>query len=386
MSRTKQEYRLRTIRDIYYYKLPTMRTFKSTGCRVKAKAVAYVLNILCEKKTHKKDSAGLTDTTFKVYARDFFDYNKCPRVKRLRAEGKDLTQRYCKEARRDLTNFVFKTRFANLKMKNIRRSDVLDLRSELMGLTTPGRVNDIIRTVGTVFSEAVYREDVLYNPISKISKLKESHSEVQTYTDEDYRKMFDPRDPEKMIRIWGSYADFVFEFIECNTGMRNGEVRCLQWGNVDFENDVIYVVQAFKDQESNIIGPPKNGKRRVAGMCEELKCVLQYYKEHYAYHTNDEDFVCSIKNGRPFAYTRNRRHHRSGLENAGVEHRGHHIYRHTFNTNLLSANDVKDSDIRLSTGWSDERIQQNYSHNELSAAKNVTKAQNSYWDRQRQTA
>ena len=381
MGREKQEYRLRTIGDVYYYKLPSMKNFKSTGQRTKARAQSFILDLIASQKETGKPGIDASDKTFRQYAKYFFDYNKCPRVNRLRAEGKDLTKRYCDEARSVLVNYVFKSRFANLKMKNIRRSDVLDLRAQLLKMTTPGRVNDIITIVGIVFSEAVYREDILYNPVAKTSKLKTEKKEITPYSDEDYRKMFDYRDWQKMIKIWGSYADFIFEFIECNTGMRNGEVRCLKWRNVDFKNNVIYVVEAFKDQQSKITGPPKNGKKRVAAMCEELKEALLLYKEKFAIHKLDSDYVCSILNGRPFAYTRNRRHHNQGLINAGVEHRGHHTYRHTFNSNLMAGNDVKDSDIRLSTGWSDERIQDNYTHNEMNAARNVSEAQNHYWEK-----
>lgn len=68
MSRTKQEYRLRTIGDVYYYKLSTMNTFKSTGCRTKAKAISFVLDLINKKKTDTKDKDGLTEATFNYYA------------------------------------------------------------------------------------------------------------------------------------------------------------------------------------------------------------------------------------------------------------------------------------------------------------------------------
>ena len=379
MSKSKQEVTYKKRGKYYYYKTKTMTNFKTTEKTTKSEAEAFVLSLLSDQSKPNNHLTDFSTLTFKKYAKDFFDYKKCPRLNRLRAEGKERVKRSCDNARANLVNYVFKTQFATMKMKDIRKADVLLLRQDLLKKTTPRRVNDIIGTVKTVFNEAVYNEHLFYNPVSNISKLKEEHKTVKPFTFEELTKMFDIDDEEKMIAIWGTYADFVFSFIECNTGMRNGEVRALKWKCVDFENNVIYVDSAFKDQESKIIGPPKNGKSRIAPLCSQLKTVLIIYKEKYAFHSDPEDFVCCHKNRTPFNYKRNIRHQKSALENASVEYRGTHTFRHSFSTNLSSERLASSEDLRTTSGWADERIKERYTHIELSAAQHVSQAQEQFW-------
>lgn len=148
--------------------------------------------------------------------------------------------------------------------------------------------------------------------------------------------MFDINNSEKMIEIWGSYADFVFEFLELNSGMRNAEVRCLKWKNVDIKGGQISIEETFKDHKDKIIGRPKNGTNRFFIMSDNLKKVLTEYKEKYAPNTKPTDFVFSYKDGSHWGYTHTKNHHMSGLKNAKVEYRKQHTYRHTFNTIFFS--------------------------------------------------
>lgn len=389
MSKSKQEVTYKKRGKYYYFKTKTMTNFKTTEKTTKSEAERFVLDLLSDQKQPNYNMTDYSSFTFKKYAKDFFDYEKCPRLNRLRAEGKTRTKRSCDSARKDLVNFVFKTHFASLKMKDIRKTDVLQLRQDLLKKTTPGRVNDIIGTVRTVFSEAEYNEHVFYNPASKISKLKEEHKTTKPFTYEELSKMFDVEDEEKMKDIWGTYADFVFSFIECNTGMRNGEVRALKWKNVDFENNVIYVDSAFKDQESLTLGPPKNNKSRIAPLCSQLKRVLLIYRDKYCYHIKPEDFVCCHRDRTPFNYKRNIRHQKAALEKADVEYRGMHTFRHSFNTNLTAEQLATSSDLRATSGWSDERIRERYTHIEMSAAQHVSEAQEKFWimnEKKRETA
>lgn len=47
------------------------------------------------------------------------------------------------------------------------------------------------------------------------------------------------------------------------TGMRAGEIHALQWGNVDFQNDPLEILD------------PKSGRNRMAFMTPEVKSMLQ---------------------------------------------------------------------------------------------------------------
>ena len=129
------------------------------------------------------------------------------------------------------------------------------------------------------FNDCIYREDIENNPMSCIKKLVEKKSEKVPFTMEDYRKMFPINNEEEIIRLWGSFSKFILEFIECNTGMRNGEVRCLKWEDIDFDNNTIVIRHSFKSGSTDRIGLPKNGRTRLTGMCDVLKKMLKLYRE-----------------------------------------------------------------------------------------------------------
>lgn len=127
MSNSKQEVTYKKRGKYYYFKTKTMTNFKTTEKTTKSEAERFVLDLLSDQKQPNYNMTDYSSFTFKKYAKDFFDYEKCPRLNRLRAEGKTRTKRSCDSARKDLVNFVFKTHFASLKMKDIRKTDVADL-------------------------------------------------------------------------------------------------------------------------------------------------------------------------------------------------------------------------------------------------------------------
>ncbi len=380
MGRLKQPYIIKKKDGSknYYYKTASMNYFKSTGLKTKREAEEYVQTVLAEESKH--NVKGITNKTFGEYTKDYFVEGKCPRTNRLRSEKGDRgpSERYVKECRRLLQKKIRPTFFSNLKMKDIRRRDVLDLRDKLLEDNTPGVVNDCIAVLSLIFNEGIYREELDYNPISGINKLNENPKPKVPFTLKELKALFPIDDEKEILRIWKTFGDFILEFIEFNTGMRNSEVRCLKWKNVDLDNQIIYVREAFKDMNNKIVGPPKNGKERRTGMSDALKRMLELYKEKYTNFTAPNDFVCCYrKSGKAFLKKHSRDSHNEGLERAGVEHKGHHAYRHTFNS--LLKNKVSDWDIQTTTGWSDSEIQRRYTHTEDSSLKNVREGVDGIW-------
>ena len=263
-------------------------------------------------------------------------------------------------------------------MKNIKRKDVLDFRDYLRQTNTPGVVNDCMEVLRLIFNEGIFREELEYNPLSGVSRLDVKPKPKTPYTPDELRKMFPIDNEDEIIRIWKTFGDFIVEYLEFNTGMRNSEVRCLKWKNVDLDNQIIYVRESFKDEYNKIIGPPKNGKERMTGMSDNLKRMLVLYKDKYTTFTNPDDYVCCLKkSGKPLPKKHTSLRHKQGLEKAGVSYRGQHVYRHTFNSLLKGK--VKDWDIQTTTGWSDGDIQKRYTHTESNSVKQITKGINSLW-------
>ena len=114
-------------------------------------------------------------------------------------------------------------------------------------------------------------------------------------------------------------------------------------------------------------------------MCAVLKKMLIKYRDKYSAHTAPDDFVCCWDNGEPYRYETTRDTHEKVLEKLGIGHRGQHVLRHTFNSNLRGNGYASDLDIRTSTGWRSEEIQDNYTHVEEMSSQNIKKGQDKVW-------
>ena len=87
--------------EVWYFKIPEMKCFKSTGETSKAMAMRYAERVIAEKR------AGKENPLFRDYAEPYFDWDRCPHATRLIAEGKNISERYCRNNRRLLEKYVF---------------------------------------------------------------------------------------------------------------------------------------------------------------------------------------------------------------------------------------------------------------------------------------
>ena len=87
MGREKKPYCIKKKGDYYYYKLPSMKNYKSTELKSETKAEKYVLDLI---KQIDKDNGVIIDTdkTFVSYTKDYFIWNKCPYFTRRMRQGR----------------------------------------------------------------------------------------------------------------------------------------------------------------------------------------------------------------------------------------------------------------------------------------------------------
>ena len=152
--------------------------------------------------------------------------------------------------------YVLPNRFSAIKGHEIRRSDILDLREELKKLTGINTVNKVISTVKTVLSEAYFREDIDRDPGSRIGNIKFEKRVRGVLTKEEVSSLF-----SEIPGPWIDLLTYSVFNLAAKTGMRCGEVLALMWFQIDFEQSIINVDQAWKD--SKTIGLPKSNKKRI---------------------------------------------------------------------------------------------------------------------------
>jgi integrase len=211
------------------------RKYISTGCTTKWQAWKFIQKYI---ETHKISS---TEKTFLEYAEPFFIWETCPRVERRRDEGKSIGKTWVKKCRQWLENHIFKDSFANKKMNEIRKADILDLRSRLKRKTTSmNTINKSIAVVTTILSEAYLREDIDRNPGIGVGNIKYKKAEKDIFSLPELHFLF-----SEIPGVWGDLLTYCVFNIAAQTGMRCGEILALTWEAVDPDNCTIDICQAL---------------------------------------------------------------------------------------------------------------------------------------------
>jgi integrase len=110
------------------------------------------------------------------------------------------------------------------------------------------------------------------------------------------------------------------------TGMRQGELRGLQWSSIDWQNQSVTVRHSRCDYKKELV-PPKSNKERHIPLDIDLYEVLHKRKKSTGYVFLDTD-------GQPFDNKRLARRLAKVRKAAGLRQIGWHTLRHTFATHL----------------------------------------------------
>ena len=203
---------------------------------------------------------------FVDYAAPFFIWDRCPHVRRLVDEGKEITRRWCEHQRGWLEKYVIgdpeakiePDPFALKPIGEITRADLVDFRSRLLGKLGDKRntANKVMGVVKVIFKESLFREEIGRDPTFKLGTMKEYRRVPGTFTAEELKALF----PGEGLGPWQDKYDFTCFLLAAETGMRRGEIIVLRWGSIDFEKARVYVNEAWKGGQE--IGTPKWGRKR----------------------------------------------------------------------------------------------------------------------------
>jgi len=124
-------------------------------------------------------------------------------------------------------------------------------------------------------------------------------------------------------------------FFAIATGMRQGEQRALIWGDIDWHNNRISVVKAYKHGEGNLGDPKTISSTREVDLAPELKSQLQ---ELYMRSGRPSDDQPIFQNkGKPIFKQKFIRVLGDACKKAGVDPIRWHDLRHFCASNLLQA-------------------------------------------------
>lgn len=207
-----------------------------------------------------------------------------------------------------------------LGWKIMREISVADLETwkaakseEVSGRT----VNKILTILGTCIEDAFVQGEVDSNVVRKVRRAREESKEMSFLTPPEVRKLINA---ESEIRPMVATAIL--------TGVRQGELLALRWGDVDLENRVLRIRRSCR--KGRLSEPKTESSIRSVTIPLELCEILKPLK-------GPDDSLCFQKDGKPWSVNvLVRGYFHPLLDGLGIKRIRWHDLRHTYATIMLS--------------------------------------------------
>jgi integrase len=195
------------------------------------------------------------------------------------------------------------------------------------GVTVP-TLRKVLITLGAVLTYAVRMRYIDFNPCREVEKPKGQSA----HTDEEEMVILQPDELQALFDAGANQKERVLFMAATLTGMREGELLGLQWGDIDWFNSQVHVKRTFN--HGRFYEPKSKASRRKIDMAPELVAELKAWK--LACPISDLDLVFSSEVGTPQDATNMlRRQFFPALRRAGLPRIRFHGLRHTYASLLI---------------------------------------------------
>jgi len=209
-------------------------------------------------------------------------------------------------------------------------------------------INKCLTLLGALYRYGLKHRWVSYNPASLVSKLKQTTSAKQEFIDNNILT------PAEINALLGTsdarYKPLLMTAVL--TGLRQGELLGLRWGDIDWKANQIHVRQSWSG--GRFSEPKTKSSRRKVDMPEVLVAELKRWKLRCP--VGEHDLVFPNSDGKP-EHPSNvlRRGFFPALRRAGLRKIRFHDLRHTY-ASLLIANKEEPKRIQTLMGHSSIKI------------------------------
>jgi integrase len=196
--------------------------------------------------------------------------------------------------------------FSGRRLNDINAFMVEEYKKERLLEVSPATVNREVACCKAMFNKAVEWGLIKDSPVKTVKLLREKNTRTRFLEKEEIIRLVD--NCSKHLRP--------VVIVAVGTGMRKGEILGLKWSDIDFNNNIIYLLDT------------KNGERRNVPLSKWCRAALIKIRKH-----PESPYVFCHKDGKPFINMR--KSFKSALDGAGISDFRFHDLRHTFASQLI---------------------------------------------------
>lgn len=276
-----------------------------------------------------------------------FFVDGCPHVDRLRLEGKHYSDRVRHSNRRVLELYLLPDPLMGSLVARVRRPDVLAFRDRVIARLGRCRQAQVVMAVlRIILREARFRELTDADPFLGVGLIRYEEQVRGALSSAAVRLLLERE-------RWEDEVHWLATWTAASTGLRAGEVRALQWRDLDLARHVILVRRNLPG-ESTVPDLPKWQKVRTCPYPGSLAALLEPCRGPPG------SWVFSRGSG-PIGYKRWAEALRVVARGAQMPEATLHILRHSLNTALRGAGHA-DELLRGAFGWASPDVQESYTH------------------------
>jgi len=224
--------------------------------------------------------------------------------------------------------------FGIMPLRDVTLPHVREFIKTLLGKQLAAKtIGNVILILKQMFKHAVQWGYLDSNPVQYVELPRGEEKEMDILTPAEIRRLLETQEePLQTLLLTAAL-----------TGMRQGELFGLQWGDIDFDGHRIHVRRSLWHGE---LGTPKSRRsRRAIDMAQTLEAAL-----HRLSAERHSEFVFCSRDGTPMdADNFRHREFPRALRRAGLRHIRFHDLRHTY-TSLLIAQGAHPKYIQAQLG------------------------------------
>lgn len=251
--------------------------------------------------------------------------------------------------------------FGNYNIADIKSHHIDKWQNTLLGNYSTTTVKRCKSIMSMVFEKAIANDLILKNPVTYANKFSIDHEKKEPYTLEEMQKIL------KHSSGWLK----TFLYLAFTTGMRSGELLGLQWEDIDYDKNVIYLKRSISKGVVSETSKTKNHNRLVI----VPSIVMQMLKDLHI--DNQSKWVFTSKLNEPYYETSSivTYHFKPLLEMIGVKYKTLYATRHTYISIMRNAGASQDLILDI-VGHSKEVSDKHYytatvTNNKIDAVNNV---------------